>query len=589
MVTVAAQWRATLWPMGTFTTDWDTAPNPTYDVWTVTNGGEILPGVLSPFTATLFAELDGKGMPPLMAPYPTGKRLRLYKPPIGNFFGVSAGRLTLNVGFSVAAMSCLDPDIAAAMAAQFFQGSDDAVRLLVHAPAEEVAAALAVATAQREAAEAESLAAQRDLYTEQQSGQSEIDQALAPKAAWKRLQSLLPETIELMNRHLVVSTAAGEMQVRLAGVIAAGGGDPMAMVGLCSGLGDVESSKPALALYRLAQVAKKTAAVRTAFANGDMAAVQTGMHSGAREWQAFADEFDEFIHRYGFRVQGEADPTVADWSEEPTFVLSQVRTMMALGSAEAPAAQVKRAAAGRVALERKVRTALAPALRPVFDEAVAQAQRFTAMRELTKAVWVLGMRRLRHPILALADGLAAAGHIKSADDLEYCTYTEVGALAAGKEVADLRAAITKRKRQRRAAEDWILPNAWVGDATPTRRAEAADTKRLAGLGVSAGTATGTARIVLNTEAAFARDIEPGEILVAPFTDTPWTPLFIPAGGVVVETGGMLSHAATVAREFGIPCVVLVADATRIIRDGDTIEVDGGAGTVRIVRRARTSR
>ena len=76
-----------------------------------------------------------------------------------------------------------------------------------------------------------------------------------------------------------------------------------------------------------------------------------------------------------FRVQGEADPTVADWSEEPTFVLSQVRTMMALGSAEAPAAQVKRAAAGRVALERKVRTALAPALRPVFDEAVAQAQR----------------------------------------------------------------------------------------------------------------------------------------------------------------------------------------------------------------------
>ena len=99
----------------------------------------------------------------------------------------------------------------------------------------------------------------------------------------------------------------------------------------------------------------------------------------------------------------------------------------------------------------------------------------------------------------------------------------------------------------------------------------------------------TARIVLNTEAAFARDIEPGEILVAPFTDTPWTPLFIPAGAVVVETGGMLSHAATVAREFGIPCVVLVADATRIIRDGDTIEVDGGAGTVRIVRRARTSR
>lgn len=579
--------RATLWAMGTFTTDWDTAPNATYDVWTVTNGGEILPGVLSPFTATLFAELDGKGMPALMAPYPTGKRLKLYKPPVGNFFGVAAGHLTLNVGFSVAAMSCLDPDIAAAMAAQFFQGSDDAVRLLVHAPADEVQAALVVATAQREAAEAESLEAQRDLYTEQQSGRPAVDRALSPAAAWKRLQSLMPETIELMNRHLVVSTAAGEMQVRLAGVIAAGGGDPAAMVGLCSGLGDVESSKPALALYKLAQVAKKTAAVRTAFATGDMAVVQEGMHSGGRDWQAFTDEFDEFIHRYGFRVQGEADPTVADWSEEPTFVLSQVRTMMALSAADSPAAQVKRAAAGRVALERQVRKSLAPAVRTAFDTAIAEAQRFTAMRELTKAVWVLGMRRLRHPILALGHGLAAAGHLRSAADLEYCTLQEVGSLARGKEVPDLRAAITRRKRQRTAAEDWVLPNAWVGSPTPTRKAAVADTKHLTGLGVSSGTATGTARIVPNTEAAFARDIEPGEILVAPFTDTPWTPLFIPAGAVVVETGGMLSHAATVAREFGIPCVVLVADATRIIRDGDTVKVDGAAGTVTIVRRARS--
>jgi pyruvate,water dikinase len=105
------------------------------------------------------------------------------------------------------------------------------------------------------------------------------------------------------------------------------------------------------------------------------------------------------------------------------------------------------------------------------------------------------------------------------------------------------------------------------------------------MGVSAGVATGRARIILNTEAAFAREIEPGDVLVAPFTDTPWTPLFIPAAAVVVETGGMLSHAATVAREFGIPCVVLVDDATRIIHEGDTITVDGAAGTVTIDRRA----
>jgi pyruvate,water dikinase len=108
---------------------------------------------------------------------------------------------------------------------------------------------------------------------------------------------------------------------------------------------------------------------------------------------------------------------------------------------------------------------------------------------------------------------------------------------------------------------------------------------LSGLGVSigAGPVTGTARIIPSAEAGLARDIAVGDVLVAPFTDAPWTPLFIPASAVVVETGGVLSHAATVAREFGIPAVVMVKDATRLIRDGDTVTVDGAAGTVTVAR------
>ncbi|MEY4339065.1 MAG: hypothetical protein RLZ14_915, partial [Actinomycetota bacterium] len=183
--------------------------------------------------------------------------------------------------------------------------------------------------------------------------------------------------------------------------------------------------------------------------------------------------------------------------------------------------------------------------------------------------------------------LVDAGHLKRADDYVYCTFREVEQMAKGKELTDLANAITRRKRQRAKADDYTLPNSWVGSVVPSpKAAEPASTTSLVGMGVSAGTATGTARIILNTEAAFARDIEPGDVLVAPFTDTPWTPLFIPAAAVVVETGGMLSHAATVAREFGIPCVVLVDDATRIIREGDTVTVDGAAGTVTIDRRAR---
>ncbi len=572
--------------MGAFRTDWDTAANLRYDVWTTTNGGEVVPGVLSPFTATFYNELDSRTMTALMKPYASGHRVKVAKPPVANFFGITAGRLTLNVGFSVAAMSCLDPDIAAAMAGQFFQGSDDALRYLMTPPAAEVAATMIVATAQREAAEFESRAAQEDLYTARLSGQGAIDRELPLKAAWKCFNDLVPSTIELLNRHLMVSTAAGEMSVRLAGVIDAGGGDPNAIVGLCSGLGNVESSLPALRLYDLAMVARRYASVKKVLLSGDTAAVVALLAAPPdKGWEAFADEFDEFIHRYGFRVQGEADPTVADWSENPTFVISQVKSMMGLKPNESPAAHQKAAAASRVKLEKSVRAGLGAEFRPAFDSALVQAQRFTAMRELTKAVWVLGTRRLRPPLLAIADGLVAAGRIRRADDMVYLKYREVEALAKGKPVDEVAALIAARKKQRKQAEDYTLPDAWVGSVVPAKRAKVVATKSLTGLGVSGGVATGRARIILNTEAAFEREIEPGDILVAPFTDTPWTPLFIPAAAIVVETGGMLSHAATVAREFGIPCVVLVHDATRIIGEGDTVKVDGTTGKVTILKKA----
>ena len=567
--------------MGAFRTEWDTDPNPAYDVWTVTNGGEILPGVLSPFTATMYSFIEERALRALIGAYPAGKRLKMFKRPVGNFFGITAGRLALNVGFTVAAMSTLDPEIAAAMAGQFFQGSDDALRLVVKAPAAEVKASHEAADQQRAAAREESLADQQRLYEERLTDQHIVDRHLPLKAAWKRLHVLLDENEVIFNRHLIVSTAAGEMAVRLAGLIAAGGGDPNAIVGLTSGLGDVESSKPALSLYELAQVARKTAGVRTLIEQGDASSVLEKMASGDRAWLAFNDEFDEFIHRYGFRVQGEADPTVPDWGEDPTFVISQVRSMMHVKAADSPAAQQKAAAARRKRLEKSVRASLTPDLRGAFDDAVELAQRFTAMRELTKAVWVLNVRRQRPVLLAIAEGLVAAGHLRNADDYVYCTWNEVEAMAKGKPVDGLATSIRRRKAQRAKAEEYTLPDSWVGTVVPEPRGAVGRGKKLTGLGVSAGVATGTARVILNTEAAFAREIEPGDILVAPFTDTPWTPLFIPAAAVVVETGGMLSHAATVAREFGIPCVVLVKDATRRIKDGATVTVDGAAGTVTI--------
>jgi pyruvate,water dikinase len=103
---------------------------------------------------------------------------------------------------------------------------------------------------------------------------------------------------------------------------------------------------------------------------------------------------------------------------------------------------------------------------------------------------------------------------------------------------------------------------------------------LTGLGGCAGVAVGRARIV--TDPSDPRGLEPGDVLIAPLTDPSWTPLFVPAEAVVVDVGAVMSHAIIVSRELGIPCAVSVVNASRRIPDGALIEVDGGAGTVRII-------
>ena len=117
---------------------------------------------------------------------------------------------------------------------------------------------------------------------------------------------------------------------------------------------------------------------------------------------------------------------------------------------------------------------------------------------------------------------------------------------------------------------------------PITEQEAVAEASYEGQGISPGTARGPARVVQSVEEALEVDLKPGEILVAPFTDAPWTPLFIPAAGVVVETGGVLSHAATVAREYGIPAVSNVRGAASgLIVNGAIVSLDGVSGEVTV--------
>jgi rifampicin phosphotransferase len=165
----------------------------------------------------------------------------------------------------------------------------------------------------------------------------------------------------------------------------------------------------------------------------------------------------------------------------------------------------------------------------------------------------------------------------------FLTLSEAAEAAAGTDqrvrAATRRAEYERETRRRRVPglllSDGTIPEALPDEETLTTDSEAA---RLIGMPAAAGTATGTVRVVYDP--ATAR-IEPGDILVAPTTDPGWTPLFLTAGGLITETGSTMAHGPTVAREYGIPAVICVPEATTRLVTGQIVTIDGASGVVQV--------
>jgi pyruvate,water dikinase len=164
----------------------------------------------------------------------------------------------------------------------------------------------------------------------------------------------------------------------------------------------------------------------------------------------------------------------------------------------------------------------------------------------------------------------------------YVTGDELAGCLRDRVMPDLRAAVTRRRRDFERNRHVQLPERFFGYPEPVEPDPDDGAAVLRGTPVSPGRVTGRARVIHDprTDGPMA----PGEILVAPVTDAGWTPLFALASGLVVDMGSALSHGSTVAREYGLPAVVNVRSATSSIRSGDLLSVDGAAGTVTIIER-----
>lgn len=209
-----------------------------------------------------------------------------------------------------------------------------------------------------------------------------------------------------------------------------------------------------------------------------------------------------------------------------------------------------------------------------------RTRELAGMREMPKFCMVLLFARARALLLTAGEELATAGRLEKAEDIFFLSLPEARAVLAGR---DFRGHV----RERRASYEHELKRRHVPRILLSDGTEPADEPRgastdghdvLRGTPASGGRVTGRARVILDPTGAA---LEPGEVLVAPSTDPGWTPLFLTAGGLVMEMGGAMSHGAVVAREYGIPAVVGVPDATERVVTGTRLTVNGSAGEVSI--------
>jgi pyruvate,water dikinase len=294
----------------------------------------------------------------------------------------------------------------------------------------------------------------------------------------------------------------------------------------------------------------------------------------------------DFLARYGMRGPSEIDISRARWREDPTsllqFVIGNLQHQ-APGSHRTHQAQMTAAgeAAGTQLVADAGRGLLGFVRRPLARRLVKCVRHYTPGREHPKffIIQMLGITKLM--LLEEADQLVVNGRIDLRDDIWHLTLTELIDFVGNPEL-EIRPLIAQRQTEFARCLKLTPPRVLTSDGeivqVPINR-EGLPAGALVGSAASSGTIEGIAKVVLDPN----KDVlAKGEILIAPFTDPGWTPLFINAAALVMEVGGLMTHGSVVAREYGIPAVVGVAGATQQIKTGQHIRVHGDAGFVEIL-------
>ncbi|HYF65457.1 MAG TPA: phosphoenolpyruvate synthase, partial [Herpetosiphonaceae bacterium] len=301
--------------------------------------------------------------------------------------------------------------------------------------------------------------------------------------------------------------------------------------------------------------------------------------------QAASAAIRAYLDRYGMRCVGEIDITKTRWSEKPSALVPLI--LSNIKNCEPNASQRKFEHGLREALDKEQELLARLAELPDGEHKAAETgqmielvRNYIGYREYPKYGIVSRYFVYKQALLNEAERLVEAGVIRQKDDVFYLTFDEFRA-AVGAGSLDVRI-IDQRKDEHKLHARLAPPRVMTSDGEIISGRYTQDhlpPGAIAGLPVSAGVVEGRARVILSMEDA---DLADGDILVTAFTDPSWTPLFVAVKGLVTEVGGLMTHGAVIAREYGLPAVVGVDNATTLIRDGQRIRVHGTEGYVEIL-------
>ena len=394
-----------------------------------------------------------------------------------------------------------------------------------------------------------------------------------------RMRDMLPLFAKIFSTHSEVSAAASVTLGAITGM-ALGVGRPGLDLRIAGGLGGVASSEPSFAMWDLSRIVRSSNELSGEL---DKGAENFKQKIEIIQAEEFKSALKDFITKYGSRGPNEWELRSKTWETHPELVFAIIDTMRNADDSHHPRKRHSEAQSKSKEALEELRASVAEdeTASGTLEIAATSSSIFIPAREQTKTSIVKIVHEVRLAARELGRRLSAVGKLEKMEHIFMMRDVDLEDAIAG----SMLSIASDREKEYLALFD-LNPPFWFSETVPPKEewedipSIASNRKVLQGMGGSAGTAIGTAKVILDpTDPA---DFEPGDILVAPITDPSWTPLFVPAAAVVVDVGATMSHAVIVSRELGIPCVVSATSATSRITNGMKIRVNGDTGTVTIL-------